>query len=329
MAAPLSPEEALIAHVKDVTDDKVVMDFVRSTRCFAFAGRFDARSPAFSLPNVADARRARTTATTPCRCEQWNRLESSTSPHSTTIRWQLTSSGRTRASPKGELGAASSTPVQQKAHRHAFGIAPLICLLAYSRKDLDHWFRAENPSDPSNAAIVAAFKKLGPVNISRSPAPGLLNDPATVQAQSAAAAAESEKRMALARGGGFGPAGGEVESDHHEDVPGWAKLVVGSDVAGGADGGLPVWAQDIKDALPPSVLEKVTEGVKGKDSKMVKDALASLTPAEKERLGETVKGIPAVGNVSCFHRAWTLRMTCRTSKLFSKRLSHPPFTTTR
>lgn len=193
------------------------------------------------------------------------------------------------------------------AHRVSSLLLLLLLLLVISnpthhhprsnRKDLEHWFRAESASDPSNAALLAAYTVHGgPLNPpNRGPAPGLVTDQATIEAEAARAFAESQQRISTARGGAFGPAGAEVESIHAEDVPVWAKLVVGGDSSGGVDGGLPVWAQDIKDALPPSVLEQVAAGVKGQDSKKVKEALQSLTPAEKERLGETVRGIPPVG----------------------------------
>ena len=167
---------------------------------------------------------------------------------------------------------------------------------SFYSNDLDHWYRAEKASDPSNAALTGAFfANGGPLYIPKGPAPGMVYDQLTVDQLAAAARAEAEQRIALARGGGFGPAGTEVESQHGEEVPSWARLVVGGDSAGGVDGGLPVWAQEIKDALPPSVLEQMAEGVKVRDPKMVKDALASLSTAEKDRLTEAVKDIPPVG----------------------------------
>lgn len=161
-------------------------------------------------------------------------------------------------------------------------------------RDWEYWFRAEDAWDPSNAALVSAFVAHGgPAYRPRGPAPGTVYDSATIHAQAAAADAESRKLMAQARGGGFGPAGTTIETNHRSGVPSWAKLVVGGDVPGGDDGGLPVWVQEIREALPPSVLEQMAEGVKVDDTTKVTKALNSLTATEKERLGESVNAIPA------------------------------------
>ncbi len=187
-------------------------------------------------------------------------------------------------------------------------------------QDLEHWYRAEKASDPSNAALIAAFfANGGPVKIKRGPAPGMVNDQATIDEMAAAARAEAEQRIQLARSGGFGPPGAEIESQHGEEVPSWARLVVGGDASGGLDGGLPVWAQEIKDALPPSVLEQMAEGVKGRDGKKVKDALASLSAAEKDRLTEAVKDIPAVG----FRASISTSFHSSSKSFFSKPTGRP------
>lgn len=144
-----------------------------------------------------------------------------------------------------------------------------------------HWLRAQTPDDPMNEEIIAAYlaKEAAVAETVAAavvvpepvgPAPGMINDPQTVQALAAQAAAASEELMSTARSGAFGVAaapgledmaGGEAgdvlaEGDADAGASAAAQAAIGT--AAGIAGAAGVAVSLVKRNLGVDFLSEVT-----------------------------------------------------------------------